>query len=86
MNKFSLYLQYFSVVLTTVKAIENSFADAPGASKLQLALGAIQAGADGISQTGIPEAHVQYISQLISLVVNMLNTSGIFQHKALPTT
>ena len=84
MNKFSLYLQYFSVVLTTVKAIEASFADAPGASKLQLALGAIQAGADGISQ--IPEAHVQYVSSLISLVVNMLNTSGIFQHKALPTT
>ncbi len=79
MSKFTMYIQYFSVVLTTVKAIEQSFADQPGATKLQLALGAIQAGADSAST--IPEAHIQYISSLISLVVNMLNTSGIFQKK-----
>lgn len=80
MSKFTLFVQYFSVVLTAVKAIEQSFADQPGATKLQLALGAIQAGAD--SAAAIPEAHVQYITSLISVVVTALNASGVFVKKA----
>ena len=79
MKWFTVLLTYMPVVLSGVVAVEGAI-KAPGATKKQIVLGAILAGA----QTGeqIPEAHVQAIGGLIDVVVRMLNETGVFTKTA----
>ena len=80
MKWLSLVLAYLPVVLQTVTAVEATIQNAPGASKKQVAMDIIIAGAAAGEQ--FPEAHVQQVSGLVDVVVGTLNKSGVFASKA----
>lgn len=79
MKTLSLFVTYFGAVLEGVKAVEDQFKSEPGASKAKLVLDSIQAAAS-VAGAAIPEAHVQFIANLINVVVASLNATGIFTH------
>jgi len=72
----SLLMQFLPVALQAVIAVETSIKNAPGASKKQVVMDIITAGAD--VATKIPDAHVQQIGGLVDVIVGSLNKSGIF--------
>jgi len=76
MNWLKLLFQYLPVVLQGVVAIEAATHGLPGATKKQIVLQVITAGA-GVAQS-IPQAQVQQIGGLIDTVVGALNKSGVF--------
>jgi len=75
MNWLKLLFQYFPLVLSGVVAIEGAV-KAPGATKKQILLNVITAGA-GIAQQ-IPQVDVQKVGTVIDAVVGALNKSGVF--------
>jgi hypothetical protein len=76
MKTLLLISKYLPVVMGTVAAVEQTV-NAPGSTKAQVALDAIQTVA-GIAGQTIPEPHVQLISSLIDGVVDTFNKTGVF--------
>lgn len=79
MNKLSIALQYLPYILSSVKGVEQVLGDQPGAVKKQLVMSAITAACKVGEQ--VPEVHVQVVSYLIDVVVQTLNTTGVFAQK-----
>jgi len=75
MKWLSLILAYLPVVLQTVTSVEASV-QAPGATKKQIAMNIITAGAQAAEK--IPEPVVQQIGSLVDTVVAALNGNGVF--------
>ena len=76
MKWLTLILQWLPSVLATVVGIENAIGSQPGATKKQVAMAVLTAGAQGASK--IPDASVQAVAGLVDTVVTALNTSGVF--------
>jgi len=76
MNWLKLLFTYFPVVISGVVAIEGAVKGTPGATKKQILLNVIQAGA-GVAQQ-VPQADVQKIGTVIDAVVGALNQTGVF--------
>jgi hypothetical protein len=74
----SIVWQYLPTVIAAVAAIEKALQGAPGATKKQLILDAIQAGAK--QGETVPESHIAGVSALIDQVVGTLNATGFFSH------
>jgi len=74
-NWLAAILKFLPVVLSTVKAVEDTV-QAPGATKKQVAIGIIRAGASAAEQ--FPESDVQTVGTLIDTVVSVFNQSGVF--------
>lgn len=79
MNWLSIVLKYLPSVLAGVTAVEAAI-KAPGATKKQIVLGAITAGAAAAEQT--PNTEVAAIGALIDNVVGTLNATGVFAKSA----
>jgi len=76
MNWLKLLFQYFPLVLSGVVAIEGALKGTPGATKKQILLNVLTAGA-GVAQQ-IPQGDVQQVGKVIDIVVGALNKSGVF--------
>lgn len=76
MNWLKIIMTYLPYVLQGVVAVEAAIKGAPGASKKQVVLDAITAGAS-VGET-VPQQEVSGISTLIDVVVGTLNTTGVF--------
>jgi hypothetical protein len=72
----SLLLTYLPVALQAITSVEATIKNSPGASKKQVVMDIITAGAD--AATKIPDAHVQQIGGLVDVIVGSLNKSGVF--------
>ena len=83
MNWLKIVFTYLPIVIQGVAAVETALHGSPGATKKQVILDAITAGADTASTA--PDANVANIGKLIDLVVGTLNTSGVFTHAAAAT-
>ena len=79
MKTILLSMQYLPHVLAAVKSIEEVVGAGNGKTKKQIIMEAIQAGAK--VGGNVPNEHVVLISNLIDMVVTMLNASGIFKTK-----
>lgn len=82
-NVYATFIKYGSVVITVVKAVEQSNPGADGATKKQIVLAAVLA-AIHAGET-VPIATVQAISFVIDTIVSSLNALGIFG-KSTPVT
>jgi hypothetical protein len=78
MRWFKAILDYFPVILQGIIAVEQALKGTPGATKKQIVLNVINAGAEAGKQ--IPEGHVQAVSTLIDASVDALNAAGVFNH------
>ena len=76
MKWFTTILSYFPVVLQGIIAVEQALRGTPGATKKQIVLNVINAGAE--AGKNIPEPHTQAVSALIDASVDALNNAGIF--------
>lgn len=76
MKQFLLIAKYLPLVMSAVMGVEQSV-QAPGETKAQVALSAVQSVAQIAGQT-VPESHVQLIASLIDGVVGTFNTTGVF--------
>lgn len=79
MKYLALSFLYFPIVLQGIVAAEQALAGAPGATKKEAVLSAIQAAAAVGEKT--PEEHVAVISSVIDTVVGSLNKTGWFASK-----
>jgi hypothetical protein len=77
-NWLSIVWKYLPIVIQAVAAIEAALKGAPGATKKQVIMDAIIAGAK--QGETVPEAHIAGISGLIDTVVGTLNATGFFSH------
>lgn len=75
MKKFKLS-DYLPAIIAGIVAVEQIIASAPGQTKKQIVLTAIQAGV-AVGQQ-IPETHVQAIGSVIDGIVGVLNKAGVF--------
>jgi hypothetical protein len=80
-NWLSIILEFLPAVLKTVIAVESAVV-APGATKKQIVLGVIQAGA-GLAED-FPETKLQGVGALNDAVVGALNKAGVFQKTTAP--
>jgi hypothetical protein len=78
----ALTLQYAPQILASVGAVEAAAASAPGLTKEQIVINTVLAGAQVASSLPIPS--VSGIASLVGLFVGILNSTGIFSHKAKP--
>jgi hypothetical protein len=83
MKWLTVVFKYFPLALQGVVAVEAALKGVPGATKKQIILNAVQAGA-AVSEKA-PTASVAQIGALIDNVVTTLNESGVFT-KSAPTT
>jgi hypothetical protein len=72
-------LNYAPLLLNAVTSIESAAAHLPGETKAQLAVNIVMAAAQ--TATAVPIPSVQAVAGLVSLVVGLLNASGLFKHK-----
>ena len=82
MSWLKMLLTYFPIVIQGVVAVETAIKGASGASKKQLVLDVITAGAQ-VTGTA-PDPKVAQIGNLIDAVVTSLNKSGVFTKSATP--
>lgn len=75
---------YAPLVLQTITSIEQAASQLPGQTKTDIALSIIQSSAQAAGQ--LPNVPTQEIASLVSMFVNILNSSGIFHRKAVPAT
>ena len=80
LNWLSLLLTYLPVALQAITSVEATIKNASGASKKQVVMDVITAGA-AVGEK-IPEANVQQVSGLVDVVVGSLNKSGVFTSTA----
>lgn len=81
MKWLQLILKYLPSVLAAVVGVESAIGSQPGATKKQVALMIILAGAKGAES--VPNPEVQAVGGLVDTVVSTLNASGVFT-KATP--
>ena len=76
MKWLTLIFQYLPSVLATVVAVEGAIGSQPGATKKQVAMNILTAGATAAQK--IPNADVAAVAGLVDTVVTTLNASGVF--------
>lgn len=74
-------LKYTPSVVQTVLAVEQAAAGLPGQNKNEIAVNCILAGSQAVMTT-VPNQTVQGLAALVSLIVSVLNLTGIFKKKA----
>ena len=79
MNWFKAILTYLPVVLQTVTAVENALKAIPGQTKKDIVLKIIKTGIETGKQ--IPETDVQALVTLVDTSVDILNSTGVFNHE-----
>ncbi len=72
------FWKYFPLALRGAVAVEQAIAGSPGATKKEVAVKAILAGA-GIAATA-DESHVAAIGTAVDQAVAILNAVGVFKH------
>lgn len=71
-------------ILGTIIAVENAVGSSiPGDTKAQIVINSVLAGAQAAGAS--PNVTVQSIAALTSLFVSILNSTGLFKRKAVPT-
>lgn len=74
--------KFTPATLAAVLAVEATAKEKPGTTKLQTVVNAVMASAQVAS--GVPIPSVAAIASLVSLIVGILNATGIFNHGAKP--
>jgi hypothetical protein len=75
-------LVYAPLALNAVQGIEAAAAATPGETKSQIAINIVLAAAQ--TAAGVPIPTVAAVGSLVSLIVGILNFTGVFSHKAKP--
>jgi hypothetical protein len=76
MQWLKLIVMYLPSVVQGVVAVEAAIGAGWGKAKKQLVLDVINAGAEAAAK--IPEQHVASIAKMVDVLVDSLNTSGVF--------
>lgn len=76
----ALTLQYAPAILGSITAVEAAAGQMPGATKEQIVVNTVLAGAQTASSLPIPS--VSGIASLVTLFVGILNATGVFNHGA----
>lgn len=83
MSIFATIMRFFPYVLQAVMAVEAAIGSAPGATKKQVVLSAVDAAAKVGATVDQPTAAA--IGATIDAAVTTLNATGIFSHAGAPT-
>lgn len=76
MNWLKAIVMYLPSVLHAVVAVEAAIGGGKGKAKKQLVLDVIKAGAEATAK--IPEEHVAGVAKMVDVLVDSLNSSGVF--------